>query len=312
MVRRRISEIAGDADLDTIEAGQRHKTGLHGRGRSFLANRDSSQQEASELQVSTDDCRLWEYNDRIYAELNDENCKTLKEDIQLNTQLQPVVARKDPAGEKKYEVIVGTRRFWACQHIPAKTIKILLVEADDKQAYKIMRSENQERDDTSTYEKAMNAKQVISNIYEGNQKSYCLDNNIPEGTLSGWMAIAEMEPEIITVIPSRLEIGVKQASRLRSVLNKSTKTKKAVLSKARTLRGCGQTTSQIFKQLIEVGNEALPGKKIKAVEKTFSVSGDNQGVQVKEEHGGAIKIKISKKAATDKKAVLNALTEYLR
>lgn len=313
--RRKISDMAAGADLDTIEVETRQKTGLHSRGRSFLANNDAlksaAEEGTTELQVSTDDCRLWEYNDRIYGELNEENCKSLKEDIQLNTQLQPVVARKDPTGKKKFEIIIGTRRFWACQHIPAKTIKIVLIEADEKQAYKIMRSENEERDDTSAYEKAMNARHVIADIYGGNQKGYCLDNDIGEGTLSNWMAIAYLEPEIISIVPNRLEIGVKQATQVRSVINKSSKAKKAVLEKARELKGCQQTTAHIFKELIEAGKGALSTRKDKPVEKSFTVSGDPQGVQVKEARNGVISIKVSKVAAGNKKAVLKALTGYL-
>lgn len=315
MARIKISDMAAEADLDAIEVEPRQKTGLHSRGRSFLANNEAfksvAEEGITELQVSTDDCRLWGYNDRIYAELNDENCKSLKEDIQLNTQLQPVVARKDRTGKKKYEIIIGTRRFWACQHIPAKTIKIALIEADEKQAYKIMRSENEERDDTSAYEKAMNARRVIADIYSGNQKGYCLDNDIGEGTLSNWMAIADMEPEIIALIPNRLDIGVKQATQIRSVINKSAKAKKAVLDKARELKGSEHTAAQIFKMLIEAGKGALSTRNDKPVEKSYTVSGDPQGVQVKESKGGAISIKVSKTAAGNKAAVLKALAGYL-
>jgi len=307
--------MAAGADLDAIEIKQRQKTGLHSRGRSFLSNNEAlksaTEEGVTELLVSTDDCRLWDYNDRIYAELNNENCKSLKEDIQLNTQLQPVIARKDPTGKKQYEVIIGTRRFWACQHIPAKTIKIVLIEADEKQAYKIMRSENEERDDTSSYEKAMNARRVIADIYNGNQKSYCLDNNIGEGALSNWMAIADMESDIISILPNRLEISVKQATQIRSVINKSAKAKKAVLDKAHELKDSDQTTAQILKQIIEAGKGALSTRKEKPTEKSYSVSGDPQGVQIKESKNGTISIKVSKAAAGNKKAVLKALTTHL-
>ena len=314
MARKKISDMAAGADLEAIEVEPRQKTGLHKRGRSFLAGNAALQSamggSINELQVSTDDCRLWEYNDRDYENLNEENCKSLKEDIQLNTQLQPVIARKDPTGKKKYEVIIGTRRFWACQHIPNKLIKIALLDVDDKQAYKIMRSENEERDDTSAYEKAMNAKLVIADIYNGNQKNYCLDNDIGEGTLSNWMAIADMESEIMSVIPNRLEIGVKQATQLRSTMNKSAKAKKAILEKARELKDSNLSTTQVFKALIDAGKGALLSRNNKPIEKCFTVSGDPQGVQVKETKSG-ISIKVSKTAAGNKKAVLKALTGYL-
>ena len=317
MARTKISDIAAEADLDSIDVKPRQKTGLHSRGRAFLSQNpnpalhEATEAGVSELTVSTDDCRLWEYNDRIYEGLSMENCKSLVDDIQMNSQLQPVIARRDPDGNKTYQIIIGTRRFWACSHIQAKKIKIALIDADDKQAYKIMRSENEERDDTTAYEKAVNAKKVISDIYDGNQKNYCLENDIGEGTLSNWMAIADMEQEVINVIPNKFEISVKQAIQLRSLMNKSSKAKKAILEKAREVKEANLGTAKAMKALIAAGKDALQGRVSKPVEKTYVVAGDKSGVMVKQAGSGAISIKVSKVAAGDRAGVLKALTRFL-
>ncbi len=317
MARTKINEIAGGADLDNIEVKPRQKTGLHSRGRAFLSQnpqtelRDAVQTGVSELTVSTDDCRLWEYNDRIYESLSMENCKSLVDDIQMNTQLQPVIARRDPQGEKKYQIIIGTRRFWSCSHIPSKTIKIALIDIDDKQAYKIMRSENEERDDTTVYEKAVNAKKVIAEIYDGNQKNYCLENNIGEGTLSNWMAIADMAQEILIVLPNKFEISVKQAIKLRSLMNKSANAKKVILEKAGEIKGQGITTTKAIKALISIGQDATQARTKRPMEKIFSVAGDKKGVIIKQASSGAISIKISKAASADKAAVIKSVTRFL-
>lgn len=318
MARTRIDDIAEGADIDSIEIKPRQKTGLHSRGRAFLSQntnpalQDAAQAGVSELTVSTDDCRLWEYNDRIYEGLTMENCKSLVDDIQLNTQLQPVIARRDPQGIKPYQVIIGTRRFWACSHIPAKQIKIALIDVDDKQAYKIMRSENEERDDTTAYEKAINAKKVIADIYAGNQKNYCLENDIGEGTLSNWMAIADMDVEIVSVLPNRFDIGVKQATQLRSLMNKSTRTKKAILEKTKEIRAGDYDTASTLKMLIAAGKESIPGKTPKAVEKSYKVAGDKAGVVVKRQASGALTIKVSKTAATNGADVIKAISQFIQ
>jgi ParB family chromosome partitioning protein len=317
MARTKINDIAAGADLEKIDVKPRQKTGLHNRGRAFLSQspnpalNEAAEAGVSELTVSTDDCRLWEYNDRIYEGLSMENCKSLVDDIQINSQLQPVIARRDPEGKKAYQIIIGTRRFWACSHIPAKKIKIALIDVDDKQAYKIMRSENEERDDTTAYEKAINAKKVIAEIYNGNQKNYCLENDIGEGTLSNWMAIADMEPEVISVIPNKFEISVKQAIQLRSLMNKSSKAKKAILEKAREIKGEILETAKAMKELIAAGKDALQVRANKPVEKTYLVAGDKNGVIVKQAVSGTISIKVSKAAAGDKAGVLKALTKFL-
>lgn len=317
MARTKINDIAAGADLDKIDVKPRQKTGLHNRGRAFLSQNpnpalnEAAESGVSELTVSTDNCRLWEYNDRIYEGLSMENCKSLVDDIQINSQLQPVIARRDPEGKKEYQIIIGTRRFWACSHIPAKKIKIALIDVDDKQAYKIMRSENEERDDTTPYEKAVNAKKVIAEIYNGNQKNYCLENDIGEGTLSNWMAIADMEPEILGVIANRFEIAVKSAIQLRSLMNKSSKAKKAILEKTREIKSKNLDTAKAMKVLIAAGKEALQVRSSKPVEKSYVVAGDQKGVIVKQSTNGVISIKVSKAAAGDKEGVLKVLTKFL-
>ena len=106
MARTKINDIAAGADLEKIDVKPRQKTGLHNRGRAFLSQspnpalNEAAEAGVSELTVSTDDCRLWEYNDRIYDGLSMENCKSLVDDIQINSQLQPVIARHDPEGKK--------------------------------------------------------------------------------------------------------------------------------------------------------------------------------------------------------------------
>ena len=316
MARTRINDIAEGADLDNIDVKPRHKTGLHSRGRAFLSQspnsalHEAAETGVSELTVSTDDCRLWEYNDRIYEGLSMENCKSLVDDLQMNSQLQPVIARRDPDGKKAYQIIIGTRRFWACSHIPAKEIKLALIDVDDKQAYKIMRSENEERDDTTAYEKAVNAKKVIAEIYAGKQKDYCLENNIGEGTLSNWMAIADMDQDIMSVISNKFEIGVKQAIQLRSLMNKSAKVKKAILEKTRELKGENIETAKAMKDLIVTGKGALQLRSGKPIEKTYSLAGDKKGVVVKQATSGVISIKVSKAAAGDKTGVLKVLAKF--
>ena len=309
-----------DINLDDAIPSRRKQTGMHGTqsrstGRGAISKLNSSSQVkegANELVVSTDDCSLWSYNDRIYEGLNMENCKSLVDDIQKNSQLQAVVARRDPSGKKKYEIIIGTRRYWACSHIPSKKIKIELIDADDKRAYKIMRSENVERDDTTAYEKAINAKRVIAEIYAGSQKDYCIENDINEKTLSTWMAIADMEPEVKAAIPDLFEVSVKQAMKLRAVINKLAKSKKAVLEKARELKGADITTTSMLKELIAAGEAAAKPQVRGPVEKTYAVAGNKNGVVVKEAANGTITIKVNKAISSNKDAIVKVLSKHFQ
>lgn len=104
---------------------------------------------------------------------------------------------------------------------------------------------------------------------------------------------------------------MRQAIQLRSLMNKSAKSIKAILEQARELKGQSLKTTDIMKSLIAVGKEALQSRSNKPTEKTYAVLGDKKGVVVKQTSGGAITIKVSKLASGDKEAVIKAVTQFL-
>jgi len=305
-----------NTDLSSAGKSRRKSTGMHGtesktsRGSISKLKKDEYLSGSTEMMVSVDRCRMFPYNDRIYEGLNIENCKSLIDDIQKNTQLQAVVARKDPTGEKDYEIIFGSRRFWSCHHILSRKVKVALIEADDKLAYKIMRSENDERDNTTVYEKAVNAKQVITEVYSGSQKDYCIENDINEKTLSTWMAVADIDPVVKTAIPDFYQVTVKQAMLLRSVMNKYKKSEKAVQEKARELAGGELSTASVFKELIFAGRQAIKPKTKSASENEYQIAGIQKALVIKKSSNGAVTIKVSNNVSDHGEAVLKVISKF--
>jgi len=306
-----------NADLSTADTNRRQKTGMHGtsrgtgRGQISKLKKDAIPNNAIEMMVPVGKCRMFPYNDRILEGLNMENCKSLIDDINANSQLQPVVARKNPDGDTDYEIIFGTRRFFSCQHTRDKVIKIEVIDADDKQAYKIMRSENDERDDTSAYEKAVNAILVMSEVYAGNQKNYCMENHIAEATFSEWKAITDLDEIIVACIPNMFELSVNQATKLRAVMNKKAKAKQAIFDEAKRLVGTSLNTAAVIKKLIVAGEIAIKPKSVGPTEKIYAIAGDKDGVIAKRAANGKITIKVSKAASGDKVAVIKAVTAFI-
>lgn len=312
MPKMKISNIAKGADFTKTDKPIRQKTEHFELGRKKLSEVWDNK-NLKVISASTDDCALWPYNERQQGGLNEEVCHSIKEDIQKNGQIQPAVARLDPTGNKKYEILIGTRRFWACSRLPQKKIDLVIIEANDKHAYHLMRSENKERDDTTAYEKAFNAKLVIADLYEGNQKAYCLDNDIAEATFSSWMSLANMEEEILKAFPNKMEISITQAVNLRSAMGKNAKAKKAMIAQACKLSATAisMTTAQVYADLMKAGKGALATKVIHPIVKNYVVAGDKKGVQIKQSTTGAIVIKVSKQVSTNKKEVLKAITAFL-
>jgi len=307
-----------NTDLSAANINRRQKTGMHGtekrtgRGRISKLKNEATPHNAVELTVHVSKCRMFPYNDRILEGLNMENCKSLIDDINANSQLQPVVARKNPDSDTDYEIIFGTRRFFSCQHTRDKVIKIELIDVDDKQAYKIMRSENDERDDTSAYEKAVNAILVMSEVYDGNQKDYCMENNIAEATFSEWKAITDLDEVIVACIPSMFELSVNQATKLRTVINKKAKAKQAVFDEAKELTGTNLNTTAVVKKLIAAGEMAIKPRSAGPIEKIYAIAGDKNGVIAKRAVNGKITIKVSKVASSDKASVIKALAAFIQ
>ena len=135
---------------------------------------------------------------------------------------------------------------------------------------------------------------------------------INEKTLSTWMAIADMESEVKAAIPDMFEVTVKQAMKLRAVINKLAKSKKAIIDKARELKGTELTTAAVLKELIAVGEVASKPKVRGPVEMIYSVAGNKNGVVVKEAANGAITIKVNKDISANKEAIVKALAKHFQ
>ena len=101
------------------------------------------------------------------------------------------------------------------------------------------------------------------------------------------------------------------ATKLRTVMNKMAKSKKAVLDMAQELKGAELSTTAVMKKLIAAGEAATKPKVTGPVEKFYAIAGDQKGIAIKEAANGTMTIKVSKAAAGDKTAVLKALTQHL-
>ncbi len=73
--------------------------------------------------------------------------------------LQPVVVR--PLGDGSYELVVGERRWRACQRAGLKTIPALVKTVDDRTSSEMMLVENLQREDLSPLEAAHAYKRLI-------------------------------------------------------------------------------------------------------------------------------------------------------
>lgn len=85
---------------------------------------------------------------------NLEGIEELANSIKNLGLIEPIVVRRSN-GNKPYELIAGHRRFKACKMIGCKSVKAIIVNANDKDAYLIAIAENLQRKSLNPIEEAM-------------------------------------------------------------------------------------------------------------------------------------------------------------
>ena len=84
-----------------------------------------------------------------------EGLEELAESIKSLGLIEPVIVRRNPKGGKPYQLIAGHRRYRACSMIGLKSIKAIITDVNDKDAYLIAITENLQRKSLNPIEEAI-------------------------------------------------------------------------------------------------------------------------------------------------------------
>lgn len=93
---------------------------------------------------------------------DEDRLKELAESIKEKGLIQPIVVTKKE--NDKYEIIVGERRWRACQIIGLKRIPALIKEASNFELLELALVENIQRHDLNSIEEAVSYKELIENL----------------------------------------------------------------------------------------------------------------------------------------------------
>ena len=86
----------------------------------------------------------------------------LAESIRAHGVLQPITVR--PLGEK-YEIVMGERRYRACEKLGMHKIPCMVVEMNDRETMEVALIENLQRQDLSPIEEALSYKRILEAGY---------------------------------------------------------------------------------------------------------------------------------------------------
>jgi ParB family chromosome partitioning protein len=86
---------------------------------------------------------------------DDEAFTTLVESVKDKGVLQPLLVRKDPNNEKRYEIVAGERRWRAAQQARLHEVPVVIKDLSDRDTLEVALVENLQREDLTPLEEAV-------------------------------------------------------------------------------------------------------------------------------------------------------------
>ena len=87
-------------------------------------------------------------------DFDDEHLASLVDSVRDRGILQPLIVRRDPAGDERYEIVAGERRWRAAQRAQLHMVPVVVQDLSDEAALEVALIENIQRQDLAPLEEA--------------------------------------------------------------------------------------------------------------------------------------------------------------
>ena len=141
------------------------KRGL-GRGLSSLMGDTETNTKTNKISISSIVRNKFQPRKRFDKDSLDELTNSIRE----RGVIQPIIVRKSPDQNGKYEIIAGERRWHAAQSAGLHDVPIVEVEADDLKSLEFAIVENVQRSDLNPIEEAIGYKKLIDKFNYDQEK----------------------------------------------------------------------------------------------------------------------------------------------
>lgn len=196
--------------------------------------------------IDSKKCKPWKGNIRLQEFLDDKNTFELKQKIQAQGQLVPVMARPIKNDSNfTHEVIYGSRRLYVCSSLGID-IKILEAEIDDSDALMFMDAENAGREDLSAYETAKAYKYWIDTGIFKNQNELAEKLGITRSWLNKILSLTKVPAEIISAIGGPQNLFIKEGLELIKLINREQNKYKIIIDNIKQNLNVPITVEQII------------------------------------------------------------------
>jgi ParB family transcriptional regulator, chromosome partitioning protein len=278
--------------------------------------------------VDPSQCRIWKHHNRVYSDLNEENCHDLIDSLiaQGKQDIPAIVRRVRDQDGIDYEIICGARRHWSISWLKANNYPDfkLLVEVrhlTDEEAFRLSDLENRHRRDISDYERALDYRRAIDLFYDGNQRRMAERLKVNDAWMSRYLEIANLPSTILQAFGSPHRIGLKAASLIAPLL-KRPETKERVLAQGELIAVEQQAAQEAGKDFAEpavvtkrlVAAAAAQRAPTKATSSKFALEDvftKNGKLLLKTEkvRGGGVRIIVQPKTGANRADLLEAITK---
>lgn len=123
----------------------------------------------------------------------------LSKSIREHGLIEPIVVRKAPGQEGKFEIIAGERRWRASQRAGLKEVLVILKEVSPKNAYEIALIENIQREDLNAVELAEAFDRLIKD-YGYTQEQVAERVNKDRTTVTNHLRLLKLPPRVRNLI----------------------------------------------------------------------------------------------------------------
>ncbi|MGI9214967.1 MAG: ParB/RepB/Spo0J family partition protein [Gammaproteobacteria bacterium] len=196
--------------------------------------------------IDSKKCRIWKGNIRLQEFLDDNNTLELREKIQSQGQLIPVMARpikNDP--NFTHEIIYGSRRLYVCSSLGIN-IKILEAELDDNDALVFMDAENAGREDLSPYEAAKAYKHWLDSGIFKNQNELAEKLGITRSWVNKVLSLTKIPSEIVSAIGGPKNLSIKEGLELIKIIAIDPQKTKSIISNLISNKDICKTVEQVL------------------------------------------------------------------
>ncbi|HEX8125187.1 MAG TPA: ParB/RepB/Spo0J family partition protein [Allosphingosinicella sp.] len=193
-----------------------------------------------------------------------EKNKALIENIRNHGQTIPVPVRSLADG--RYEVLAGTRRLGAVRFLQKTdkglTLKAYLVEADDRAAWRIAYSENEDRKSVTAFQTARAWQYALDNLCGGVQDKLAAAVQKDKSTVSHTLALLSIPDEVRFALRDPETISVNFGSKLLQALKSGRR--EAMIEKAEEISSRGKCSPDfLLRALLEVDGRGTASGEVK-------------------------------------------------